>query len=92
MCPFLIGDTPAHIPSPLLAYEPDAIACFAALTCPELVPPENGYFVNRKCENLFNAACGVRCKPGYRRIGSSVRLCQDNATWSGSHTFCKSKD
>ncbi|XP_066469620.1 sushi, von Willebrand factor type A, EGF and pentraxin domain-containing protein 1 isoform X1 [Tiliqua scincoides] len=57
--------------------------------CPELQPPRNGYFIQNVCNNYFNAACGIRCKPGFDLVGSSIRLCQPNGQWSGSETSCK---
>uniref|UniRef100_A0A1B0CMR2 Sushi, von Willebrand factor type A, EGF and pentraxin domain-containing protein 1 n=2 Tax=Lutzomyia longipalpis TaxID=7200 RepID=A0A1B0CMR2_LUTLO len=55
------------------------------ITCPKLTPPKNGYFVKHPqgCGNVLNAACGARCKSGYQLVGSSIRLCQQNGTWSG---------
>ncbi|RMB94706.1 hypothetical protein DUI87_28819 [Hirundo rustica rustica] len=57
--------------------------------CPELKPPENGYFVQNVCNNYFNAACGIRCKAGFDLVGSSIRLCQQNGQWSGSEATCR---
>eukprot|EP00063_Salmo_salar_P087678 XP_014062513.1 PREDICTED: sushi, von Willebrand factor type A, EGF and pentraxin domain-containing protein 1-like isoform X2 [Salmo salar] len=57
--------------------------------CPELFPPGNGFFIHNVCNNQFNAACGVRCQPGYDRQGSGIRLCQPNGTWSGSPPSCR---
>ncbi|KAK2514926.1 Svep1 [Columba guinea] len=57
--------------------------------CPELKPPENGYFVQNVCNNYFNAACGIRCKAGFDLAGSSIRLCQPNGQWSGSEATCR---
>ncbi|KAJ7417533.1 hypothetical protein WISP_63915 [Willisornis vidua] len=57
--------------------------------CPELKPPENGYFVQNVCNNYFNAACGIRCKGGFDLVGSSIRLCQPNGQWSGSEATCR---
>lgn len=55
-----------------------------------LQPPENGYFVKHPlgCDRVLNTACGARCKSGYQLIGSSIRLCQDNGTWSGVEAKC----
>lgn len=61
------------------------------MECPELKPPENGYFVKGVCNNAFNAACGIRCNPGYTLVGSSIRLCIENGQWSGEQPSCASK-
>lgn len=60
------------------------------ITCPQLDPPANGYFVKHPtgCGHVLNAACGARCKSGYQLVGSSIRLCQENGTWSGSEASC----
>ncbi|XP_013383226.1 sushi, von Willebrand factor type A, EGF and pentraxin domain-containing protein 1 [Lingula anatina] len=63
----------------------------AVLTCPDIAPPGNGYFVKGQCSNEFNAACGGRCAPGYQMLGSSVRLCQEDGTWSGTDISCNIK-
>nr|XP_060465550.1 sushi, von Willebrand factor type A, EGF and pentraxin domain-containing protein 1 [Panthera onca] len=57
--------------------------------CPALRPPENGYFVQNTCNNHFNAACGVRCNPGFDLVGSSILLCLPNGLWSGSESSCR---
>lgn len=63
------------------------------ITCPQLEPPENGYFVKHPtgCGHVLNAACGSRCKSGYQLVGSSIRMCQENGTWSGSTATCVCK-
>ncbi|KAK8726504.1 hypothetical protein OTU49_010282 [Cherax quadricarinatus] len=61
------------------------------LQCPVLVPPENGYFVRNTCNNVVNAACGVRCNPGFTLQGSSIRLCGEDGVWSGGDTQCVMK-
>ena len=61
------------------------------MRCQVLALPKNGYFVNDKCDNVFNAACGIRCKPGYYLKGSSLRICQEGGSWSGRTTECISK-
>lgn len=62
------------------------------IKCPSLAIPNNGYFVqSTECGNTVNAACGARCKSGYQLIGSSIRLCQENGTWSGIETECTCK-
>jgi hypothetical protein len=64
------------------------------LQCPELSPPKNGYFVKDpgSCGQVLNAACGARCKSGYQLTGSSIRLCQENGTWSGVNAECVRKN
>lgn len=63
------------------------------LKCPLLEPPENGYFVKHPsgCGHVLNTACGARCQSGYQLIGSSIRLCQENGTWSGIEAKCVCK-
>ncbi|KAK7501166.1 hypothetical protein BaRGS_00007651, partial [Batillaria attramentaria] len=56
--------------------------------CPDLKEPKHGYFVNNQCNNVFNAACGLRCRPGYELRGSSLRICQEDGSWSGQDTEC----
>ncbi|XP_041117630.1 sushi, von Willebrand factor type A, EGF and pentraxin domain-containing protein 1 isoform X2 [Polyodon spathula] len=57
--------------------------------CPEIHPPENGFFIQNVCNNHFNAACGIRCKLGFDLVGSSIRLCQPSGEWSGSEPACR---
>lgn len=62
------------------------------IKCPLLPVPENGYFVqSSSCLNTVNEACGARCKSGYQLVGSSIRLCQEDGTWSGQETECVCK-
>jgi len=63
----------------------------SVVTCPLPIPPKNGYFVKEKCSNVLNAACGVRCNIGFELMGSSVRICQKNGTWTGNQPICKAK-
>lgn len=67
-----------------------AHAC-AAKTCPDLTPPENGYFVQGQCSNDVNAACGMRCKSGYTLHGTSLRLCTEEGVWTGMPVTCEVK-
>ncbi|KAG7461968.1 hypothetical protein MATL_G00196770 [Megalops atlanticus] len=69
-------------------YSPVGKTC-EVVHCPEIHPPENGFFIQNVCNNHFNAACGVRCKPGFDLQGSSIRLCQPNGEWSGSEPSCR---
>lgn len=58
------------------------------IECPKMRPPPNAHFVRYGCYNVFNAACGIRCNPGYRLEGSSIRLCGENGEWSGDNATC----
>lgn len=70
---------------------PTLFSVFSLLVvhCPALKPPENGFFIQNTCKNHFNAACGVRCRPGFDLVGSSIHLCQPNGLWSGTESFCR---
>ncbi|XP_061166124.1 sushi, von Willebrand factor type A, EGF and pentraxin domain-containing protein 1-like [Saccostrea echinata] len=63
----------------------------SVLRCPELKRPKNGYFVNDYCDSVFNAACGIKCKPGYELRGNSLRICQEDGHWSGETAECVMK-
>ncbi|PWA28849.1 hypothetical protein CCH79_00012875 [Gambusia affinis] len=68
-------------------YQPVGMTC-QVIHCPALSPPENGFFVQDVCNNHFEAACGVRCQPGFELHGTGIRLCQANGTWSGTPASC----
>uniref|UniRef100_A0A671UN51 Sushi, von Willebrand factor type A, EGF and pentraxin domain-containing protein 1 n=1 Tax=Sparus aurata TaxID=8175 RepID=A0A671UN51_SPAAU len=68
-------------------YQPEGMTC-QMVYCPALPPPENGFFVQNVCNNHFEAACGVRCKPDFDLQGTSIRLCQADGTWSGTPASC----
>ncbi|XP_078251223.1 sushi, von Willebrand factor type A, EGF and pentraxin domain-containing protein 1 isoform X2 [Rhinoraja longicauda] len=57
--------------------------------CPMLQPPQNGFFIQNTCNNLYNSACGIRCRLGFDLVGSSIRLCQTNGLWSGADPECR---
>lgn len=62
------------------------------MKCPKLTVPEHGYLVKKRdCVNIINGACGIRCEVGYTLTGTSIRLCQPNATWSGIDPVCEGK-
>lgn len=41
--------------------------------------------------SIINSACGIRCEVGYILNGTSIRLCQPNATWSGIDPVCEGR-
>ncbi|XP_061525630.1 sushi, von Willebrand factor type A, EGF and pentraxin domain-containing protein 1 isoform X5 [Phycodurus eques] len=57
--------------------------------CPPLSPPQNGFFIQNICNNHYDAACGVKCQPGFDGQGTGIRLCRADGTWSGSPASCK---
>lgn len=57
--------------------------------CPSLSPPQNGFFIQNVCNNHYDAACGVKCQPGFDLHGTGIRLCQADGTWSGSPASCR---
>uniref|UniRef100_M3ZHP6 Sushi, von Willebrand factor type A, EGF and pentraxin domain containing 1 n=1 Tax=Xiphophorus maculatus TaxID=8083 RepID=M3ZHP6_XIPMA len=67
-------------------YQPIGMTC--QIHCPALTPPEYGFFVQDVCNNHFEAACGVRCQPGFELHGTGIRLCQADSTWSGTPASC----
>ena len=48
--------------------------------------------MKQACSSVFNGACGIRCNGGYKLVGSSIRLCQENGTWSGEEAQCQMRN
>uniref|UniRef100_A0AAR5P549 Sushi, von Willebrand factor type A, EGF and pentraxin domain-containing protein 1 n=2 Tax=Dendroctonus ponderosae TaxID=77166 RepID=A0AAR5P549_DENPD len=73
-------------------FQSDGTGGCQILKCPKISAPQYGYIVKKKeCSNVLNSACGLRCEVGYTLVGSSIRLCQENATWTGSDPTCEVK-
>ncbi|XP_059487265.1 sushi, von Willebrand factor type A, EGF and pentraxin domain-containing protein 1-like isoform X2 [Neocloeon triangulifer] len=68
----------------------DSLQCQVS-ECPELRAPKFGKLVRSTCPRVFNAACGVTCETGRQLVGSSIRLCTSNGTWSGVPAACRKK-
>ena len=63
----------------------------AAIRCPSLSTPTNG--VKTGCSDivseLYDTHCSFTCTVGYNLIGSSIRRCLENGTWSGETSQCQ---
>lgn len=63
----------------------------AAISCPSLSTPTNG--VKTGCSGivseLYDTHCSFACIVGYNLIGSSIRRCVENGTWSGETSECQ---
>ena len=44
-----------------------------------------------KADYRVRTKCTYKCKSGYRLIGSGVKECRANGTWSGQDTACERK-
>nr|XP_057922474.1 sushi, von Willebrand factor type A, EGF and pentraxin domain-containing protein 1 isoform X2 [Doryrhamphus excisus] len=71
-------------------YQQVGVTC-QVVYCSPLPPPQNGFFIQNVCNNHFDAACGVKCQPGFELQGTGIRLCQADGTWSGSPAICKAR-
>ncbi|KAG8000028.1 Fibulin-7 [Nibea albiflora] len=66
---------------------PQADQSAAPTTCPSLEAPAHGtkfgskYFVGHEVH--------FTCSQGYHLVGSAMRVCQDNGTWTGISAICK---
>ncbi|KAG8187122.1 hypothetical protein JTE90_004868 [Oedothorax gibbosus] len=56
--------------------------------CPRLQKPWNGQFVGA-CNRHVGAECHFACREPYRLVGSEVRLCRTDGTWSGRTSACE---
>ena len=63
---------------------------FSAVDCGGLATPMNG----TKDGDLttFPNQVQFQCDSGFDLLGSSLRECQANKTWSGEETVCKGND
>ena len=70
------------------------IVTFLLVTCPTLNHPDNG---TKNCslkDNEFSSqgtTCTFTCNNGYQLMGSGMRTCQNDGSWSGSDAVCISK-
>lgn len=59
------------------------------LSCPDLKPIENGYFIAKSTK--FNSRVTYSCNEGYFLFGPRERLCQGDEDWSGTPAECRSE-
>lgn len=63
---------------------------FSAVECEQLSAPANGFF-KAACDKVYNSECEFDCNTGYNLVGTSLRRCQSDKTWSGTPVQCNSK-
>ena len=78
----------------------DEIKCFASIfccigkpgTCPKLTDLVNGTTTcslsNGKVPS-YGDSCSFICESHFKLIGSDIRTCQGNGSWSGTQATCK---
>ena len=64
------------------------ISC-SARDCGPLAVPTNGSSTGDL--TVFPNKILLGCDEGFNLIGSDVRSCQENGTWSGNQTFCEGR-
>lgn len=62
---------------------------FTAVTCPRLEPPENGEIAASSL--VFGSFARYFCKTGFDVIGTPLRQCLANASWSSVEPTCQRK-
>lgn len=67
---------------------------FTAKPCLGLVVPKFGKITPQKClktgeDVKTGTQCHIQCFPGYKIQGDTLRICQENSTWSGADAICK---
>ena len=61
----------------------------ADVVCPELMNPDNGQ-VNLLGMD-FGSVASYSCDSGYNLIGSVIRMCTFEGTWSGEDPICQGR-
>jgi len=63
----------------------------AAIKCSSLPDPLNGKKTG--CTNMkskpYDTRCNFSCNVGYSLVGSPIRSCQENGSWSGEKSHCQ---
>lgn len=63
------------------------IIIFEAIDCGKLHVPLNGTMVGN--QTTYPNILKFSCDEGFILVGSSMRECQTNGTWSGNETKCQ---
>ncbi|PFX23095.1 Low-density lipoprotein receptor-related protein 6, partial [Stylophora pistillata] len=67
------------------------IVSLRTVTCPALPTPANG--IRKICrgtlEEFLNTVCLFSCRIGFKSLGSSLRRCLMNGSWSGQNFTCQ---
>ena len=64
---------------------------FLLLVCPSLTDPSNGMIsCSLGSDGVANPgeSCIFTCNTGYQLMGSGIRTCQNDGSWSGSDATC----
>ncbi|CAH1773214.1 unnamed protein product [Owenia fusiformis] len=56
--------------------------------CPPISAPASGRMVGKDADKMYGMVF-FECKDGYKLIGTPVRVCQIDRTWTGSQPICK---
>jgi len=66
------------------------VACIylSDLNCPPLEEPDNGTIACTRSGFVVGSICIVGCDDGFELIGSNIRTCLANQTWSGTEATC----
>ncbi|XP_067016808.1 sushi, von Willebrand factor type A, EGF and pentraxin domain-containing protein 1-like isoform X2 [Acropora muricata] len=65
-------------------------AICVARDCGPLAIPRNGSSLGNR--TTFPNEIAFVCDDGFILVGSTIRVCHENGTWSGNQTFCKAVD
>ena len=66
-------------------------SCLLGIDCGELVHPQNGEIVVTvtREETDLDSTATYSCNTGYRLVGPTVRVCQENEEWTGIQPICE---
>jgi len=67
---------------------------YAEIQCENLAAPTNGEIASCSSNKLGvgyeEDHCYLKCNDDYELIGSNIRICQSNGSWSVPDTICRS--